>query len=168
MPAEFKFPNGYSVTVLRKEDVLKTIEENIIDKDIALTIIRQLEIDAANFVRKGVWAGIPHFGNLRVKPTTKLLKEKATAQLIKDSKESLDSQRYVLFRKDLAAEVAERAKLERQFNYRLSRMVKRNYRAYTKMAKEKGDTYANLYYFLLGGIKIMGLDEMLYGYEYRQ
>ena len=169
MPTEFKFPHGgYSVTILRKEDVLKTIEENIIDKDIALTIVRQLEIDAGNCIKRGGWAGIPHFGNLRVPPSSKMYKDEAIKQLIQDQRETLDDKSYVLFRKDLAGEIKEREKRQRIFNYRLSKMVKRNYRAYNKMAKEKGDLYANLFFFLLGGAKVVGLEDLLYGYGYRE
>ena len=165
MATEFKFPNGgHSVTILRKEDVLKTIDENIIVKDIALTIVRQLEIDAGNCIKIGGWAGIPHFGNLRVPPSSKMYKDEAVKKLIEAQKETLDNKGYILFRKDLAAEIKEKEKLQRIFNYRLSKMVKRNYRAYTKMAKEKGDTYANLYFFLLGGMKVLGSEELLYGY----
>ena len=36
MSEQFKFPNGgYEVTVLRKQDILDCIDDNIIDKEIA-------------------------------------------------------------------------------------------------------------------------------------
>ena len=40
--------------------------------------------------------------------------------------------------------------------------------AYNKMAKEKGDLYANIFFFLLGGAKVVGLEDLLYGYGYRE
>ena len=62
----FKFPRGYDVKILRKSDVIASINANIIDKDVALAIVKKCEIDAANFLREGRWAGIPYIGNIRI------------------------------------------------------------------------------------------------------
>lgn len=54
-----KFPRGYDVTIVRKEDVLEAIDDNIIDKEIALDLIKQLELDASNFIKEGRWTSLP-------------------------------------------------------------------------------------------------------------
>ena len=55
MTDTYKFPGGNDVKVLRKEDIINTINCNIVDKEVALAIVKQCEIDAANFLRKGRW-----------------------------------------------------------------------------------------------------------------
>ena len=50
MADTFKFPNGgYDVTVLKRQDILDCIDANIIDKEVALAIVDQCELDAAEF-----------------------------------------------------------------------------------------------------------------------
>ena len=59
-----RYPKGNEVRVVRKADILKCIDENIIDKEIALEIVTQCEIDAANYLTNGKWTGIPYMGNI--------------------------------------------------------------------------------------------------------
>ena len=75
MADTFKFPNGgYDVTICRKKDILECIDENIIDKDVALAIVEHCEYTAADYIKEGVWAGIPFIGNIRISKTKQLLK----------------------------------------------------------------------------------------------
>lgn len=62
-----KFPamGGYDVTIVNKDDILKTIDDNIIDKEIAYEIITSLELSCQKYVSAGDTAGIPYIGKLK-------------------------------------------------------------------------------------------------------
>ena len=61
-----KMPGGgYDVKVVRKEDILRCIDSNILDKDIMLAFINQFEVDASNFLSQGRWTSLPYIGTLR-------------------------------------------------------------------------------------------------------
>lgn len=146
----YKFPNGgYDVVVMKRKDVLKCIDDNIIDKDIALDIIEHCELNAAKFLNEGRWTGIPYIGNIRV-PVAKQMESNPEQQaLIKDAKEMLDPNQYILFRKTLNAENAKNAKFHRFFNYMTSVAVNKNKTKFKELCRLKGEAFAKVYLFSL-------------------
>lgn len=153
MPNTYKFPNGgYEVVVLKRQDILDCIEENIIDKEIALAIVAQCELDAAKFIKEGRWTGLPYIGNVRI-PKAKLMESDPEQQiLINDAKELLDSKQYILFRKTLSAENHRRAKFERYFKYIVSIGINKHRDIYKSLCKEKGESYAKVYIYALSTV----------------
>lgn len=148
MTDTYKFPGGNDVKVVRKQDVIQTINTNIVDKETALAIIQQLEIDAVTFLRQGRWAGIPFIGSIRASQTHKLEKTKEQQELIDIAFHNSTTEQYVLFRKDLAHDNAKRIKANKYYNYVLSMAVARNRILFKKMVKDKGEPYARLHFFL--------------------
>lgn len=148
MSDTYKFPNnGYDVIVCKKQDILDCIDSNIIDKEIALEIVTQCELDAANFIREGRWAGIPFIGNIRI-PKSKLMeKDPAQQALIEEAKEQLDPKQYILFRKQLNVDNSERIKQERYYKYIVSIAVNKNRKLYKELCKTKGEVYARIFLF---------------------
>lgn len=148
MSDTYKFPNnGYDVIVCKKQDILDCIDSNIIDKEIALEIVTQCELDAANFIREGRWAGIPYIGNIRI-PKSKLMeKDPAQQALIEEAKEQLDPKQYILFRKQLNVDNSERIKQERYYKYIVSIAVNKNRKLYKELCKTKGEVYARIFLF---------------------
>ena len=123
----FKFPNGgYDVTICRKKDILECIDENIIDKDVALAIVEHCEYTAADYIKEGVWAGIPFIGNIRISKTKQLLKSDEQQALIAEAKENLDKDKYILFRKRLNKENVKRISQDRYYRYITSIAVSNN------------------------------------------
>ena len=156
MANTFKFPNGgYDVTVLRKQDVLDCIDDNIIDKEVALAIVQQCEIDAANFLMSGRWTGIPYLGNIRIPKFRQILNSPETKALINDAKESLDADKYIVFRNNLAADISKHAKFERYFRYEVSKFVTRNIQIYRNTSKKHGDNFAFVLMFTLREMTIV-------------
>jgi len=148
MVDEIKFPNGgYAVKVVNKEDILKSIDINITDKEIALELIKRLEIDAFRFLNKGKWTGIPFLGNIRV-PLEKqyFLKQKEDG-VFKDAKELVDRQQYIMFRTNLSIENKLKAKAERYYKYVCSMAINRNRKYYKHLCTHYTDTYARLKLF---------------------
>lgn len=144
----YKFPGGKDVTVVRKQDVIECINTNIIDKEVALAIIEQCEIDAANFLRQGRWTGIPFIGNIRASKVSALHKTKEQQELIDYVRNNSSIEHYVLFRKNLAADNEKRVKATKHFNYVLAMAVTRNRQGFKKLCKDRGEKYARIHYFL--------------------
>lgn len=145
MAETYKFPGGgYDVTVFKKQDILDCIDKNIIDKEVALAIVEQCEVDAANFLKEGRWTGIPFIGNIRI-PKLRQLEETPEQQaLIAEAKEKLTTDKYVLFRNQLGRENSKHIKQERYYRYIVSMAITRNRRLYKKLCEEKGEYYARI------------------------
>ena len=150
MTDTLKFPRGgYDVRVLRKEDVIASIEDNIIDKDIALAIVKRCEIDAANFLREGRWAGIPFMGNIRIPKTVQRLMTEESKNIVSDAKENLDEDKYILFRKSFANDIGKQVKVERYYRYIVSKFVGKNQKFFKRIADKHGDEYARFLCYTL-------------------
>lgn len=154
----FKFPRGYDVKILRKSDVIASINANIIDKDVALAIVKKCEIDAANFLREGRWAGIPYIGNIRIpKGREKFLSEE-TQEILENARATLDKDKYLLFRKTVAADIGRQVKLEKYFCYQVSKFVGKNIKFFKKIAEKHGDNYARFLCYTLSGVNVIDSD----------
>ncbi len=161
MPESRKFPpEGYQVTVLRKQDVLKCIDDNIIDKEIALEIVRRCEIDAANFVKDGRWAGIPFLGNLRIPKIVQTFLSEDTQQLMAEAKENLDEHKYLLFRRQFATDAVKREDRERFYKYELSKFVGKNLKFFRKLVAKHGEKLARVKCFTLRNMTIVTEDNI--------
>ena len=140
-----KMPNGgYDVKVVRKEEVLKCIDSNILDKDIMLAFINQFEIDASNFLSQGRWTSLPYIGTLRKNQYKELIESEKIRELDEAAKENLDRNKYILFRKDLRNDIARAIKRERLYKYTLSQVVKKNKSFYNYIERTKGELYARV------------------------
>lgn len=149
----FKFPNGgYEVSICRKQDILDAIDSNIIDKEIALSIVEQCELDCEAFVRKGRWAGIPYIGNIRVPKGTQLMNDPEQQALIDEAKALLEKDKYILFRKQLFADNKKRIKQNRYFSYITSISANKNKKLYRKLSRTKGEAYAKIYMFSIANL----------------
>lgn len=156
MANTYKFPNGgYDVTVLKKQDILDCIDDNIIDKEVALAIVEQCEIDAANFLMAGRWTGIPYLGNIRIPKFRQILNSPETRALIAEAKENLDADKYILFRSNLAAEAAKHSKMERYFRYEVSKFVTKNMQFYRTISERHGNNFAYVLMFTLREMTIV-------------
>lgn len=148
MSDTYKFPNGgYDVIVCKRQDILDCIDKNIVDKEIALAIVDQCEMDAAEFISKGRWTGLPFIGNVRIPKNKQMESDPVQQALIEEAKNTLDKKQYVLFRKQLSKENSKQAKNIRYFNYITSIAVNANRKLYKKLCDEKGDKYARIFLF---------------------
>jgi hypothetical protein len=152
MADTYKFPKGYDVTVVKKKDIIDCIDENIVDKEVAMAIIDQCELDVANFIRQGRWTGIPFMGSIRIPEDRKLLHSKEQQELISEAYDTLDTEKYILFRKQLSAENAKKVKSQRYFNYITSIQANKHRKEYKKLCNEKGEHYAKLKMFFSANI----------------
>lgn len=148
MTDSYKFPGGKEVKVVRKQDVIECINCNIVDKEVALAIVQQCEIDAATFLRQGRWTGIPFLGSIRPSPVAKLENSKEQKELIEAARNTISAERYCLFRRELAYDNERKVKAQKYYNYVLSIAVNRNKILFRKLVKEKGEAYARVHFFL--------------------
>lgn len=135
---------GYDVKVVRKEDILKCIDSNILDKDVMLAFINQFEVDATNFLNQGRWTSLPYIGTLRKSQYKEAINSEENKELIEAAKESLDKNKYILFRKDLRNDIAKSLKRERLYKYTLSRVLTNNRKFYNYLDKTKGEKIARV------------------------
>lgn len=140
-----KMPNGgYDVKVVRKEDILACIDENILDKDIMLAFINQFEVDASNFLSQGRWTSLPYIGTLRKNQYKEMLNSEEVKELDEAAKENLDKNKYILFRKNLRDDIAKSIKRERIYKYNLSQVVKKNRKFFEYLINTKGEKIARV------------------------
>ena len=152
MTDTYKFPGGTDVKIVRKEDIIETINCNIVDKEIALAIVKQCEVDAANFLRKGRWTGIPFIGSIKVPDVVRMSNTPEQKELIKDAAETTTNEQFVMFRRELAYNNEKRVKATRYYNYVLSMAVSKNRNLFKKLCREKGVGYARIHFFLTSSI----------------
>lgn len=148
MEDTYKFPGGNDVKVVRKQDIVNCINENIVDKEIALALVQQCEVDAANFLRQGRWVGIPFIGNIRANQVRKLESSKIQQELISAAYQSATPEQYVLFRRELAYDNDRRIKAQRYYNFVLAKAVSKNKELFKILCKRKGEAFARIHFFL--------------------
>ena len=149
MQDTYKFPGGKDVKVVRKEDIINTIKTNIVDTEVALAIVKQCEVDAVNFMKKGRLTGIPFMGTIKVPDTIKMSQTKEQKDLIVAAMENTTNEQFVMFRRNLAYDNKVKIKARKYYNYVLSLSVAKNRNQFKKMCKERGEAYARLHFFLL-------------------
>ena len=149
MQDTYKFPGGKDVKVVRKEDIINTINTNIVDTEVALAIVRQCEVDAVNFMKKGRLTGIPFMGTIKVPDTIRMSQTKEQKDLILAAMETTTNEQFVMFRRNLAYDNKVKIKARKYYNYVLSLSVAKNRNQFKKMCKEKGEAYARIHFFLL-------------------
>ena len=149
MQDTYKFPGGKDVKVVRKEDIINTIKTNIVDTEVALAIVRQCEIDAVNFMKKGRLTGIPFMGTIKVPDTIRMSQTKEQKDLILAAMETNTNEQFVMFRRNLAYDNKIKIKARKYYNYVLSLSVAKNRNQFKKMCKERGEAYARIHFFLL-------------------
>lgn len=148
MEETFKFPGGNDVVVVRKQDIVECIDFNIVDKEVALALLQQCEVDATTFLRQGRWAGIPFIGSMRANQVKKLEKSKEQQELIDAAYATATKEQFVLFRRNLAHDNEKRIKAQRYYNYVLASSVSRNRELFKKMCKERGEAFTRIHFFL--------------------
>lgn len=149
MQDTYKFPGGKDVKVVRKEDIINTINTNIVDTEVALAIVRQCEIDVVNFMKKGRLTGIPFMGTIKVPDTVRMSQTKEQKDLILAAMETTTNEQFVMFRRNLAYDNKIKIKARKYYNYVLSLSVAKNRNQFKKMCKERGEAYARIHFFLL-------------------
>lgn len=163
----YNFPNGgYEVRIVRRSEVLEAIDKNIIDKDIALAIVERCELDCANFLKEGRWANIPYIGNIRIPKAKQLIKSEEQQTLISDAYDNLDTDSYIMFRKQLNQYNAQRARFEKSYNYLLAIMVNRYNKYYNYLKRNKGDYKARITVYTFASLDPLTEDFKAYnGYD---
>lgn len=164
MSQTYKFSkDGYDVEVVRKEDVLACIDNNIIDKDIALELISQLEIDAGEALAQGKWVSFPKLGSFRLSPNQRNSFNDAQKKLIEDAKAVLPKEKYIMFRKQFAIENIEKCRINRVFNYILTISINKNKELYKRLCAKKGTVWADIYMYSIRSVKAMSNSYLLMG-----
>jgi hypothetical protein len=156
-----KMPGGgYDVKVVRKEDILKCIDSNILDKDLMLAFINQFEIDATNFLSQGRWTNLLYIGTLRKNQYKEAMNSQEIKELDEAARENLDKNKYILFRKNLRDDIAKAIKRERVYKYTLSQVVKKNKNFYKYLETTRSELIARVVCFSMFDLRTKRIYEL--------
>lgn len=147
MKEQYKFPNGYEFTVVNKEDIINTIEDNIVDKELMFDLITEMENTALSFIEAGHWTGIPFLGNVRVSPYTKELRHKETKELLTAAKRTLPKEEFYVFNRNVGKEIIHKQNINRRYRYEVSKIISKHRKEYIRLAKVTGDNYGRFYMY---------------------
>lgn len=139
-----KFPamGGYNVTIVSKNDILKTIDDNIIDKEIAYEIITSLELSCQKYVSAGDTAAIPYIGKIKERLAATIARE--NIETLDDAKEALDREHYIAFKRALFADESKRYKYNKIYKLEIARVAKHNRRQYWNYVDVIGEAKADI------------------------
>lgn len=148
-----KFPaiGGYYVTIVNKDDILKTIDDNIIDKEIAYEIIKSLELTCQKYVSAGDTAGIPYIGKIKERLTAAIARENKEA--IEDAREALDKEHFIAFRHALFADESKRYKYNKVYKLEIAHVVINNRRQYWNYVDMIGEVKADIMFHGLAHLR---------------
>lgn len=163
-----KFPGGYTVRVVRKEDILATIDANITDKDVVLDVIKHCELSAANYISSGQWATVPYMGSFklnlkRMKVKKQLAEFSEGVEGLIDKHDDQERARYYLFKKQISEEAGRKIKQESAYNYIVALGVTKHAVEYNRVYRKLGKFAARLYIYFL--MNVTAIDNR-YEYEY--
>ena len=162
------FPNGYSVRVVRKEDIIDCLDKNVTDPEVVLEVIKHCELCAANYISNGQWASIPFMGSLKINIARKLARDKvkefnAGAKAYIDKENVQEKNRYYLFKKALNSDIRDRIRADSYYNYIVSLGIPRYTKQYFRVYRKCGKYAARLYIFFR--MNIAAIDNR-WEYEY--
>lgn len=139
-----KFPySNYDVVLIEKEDIIKTINDNIIDKEVALELVNSLEVKASNYLKDKRWASIPYLGNIRIPEGLKPEIKKEFKDAKQFAYETLSKKDYVAFIKEICHDNKLMIKYKGYFNQILAMAVRRDKRKWNNLCRAKGENYAS-------------------------
>lgn len=140
-----KFPGGFDVTVVEKDDILQTIDDNIVDKEVLTEILSNLESDMYQFLKEGKWIGVPFLGNIRVPKYLQVIRSEEAQELIEEARVNLNPENYRTFRRNFGRYVTTQINNDRFYNYIISINTNR-YKNYYKYIKRFYNRYNVRFY----------------------
>lgn len=148
-----KFPTmgGYDVTLVNKNDILKTIDDNIIDKELAYEIITSLELSCQKYVSAGDSAAIPYIGGIKERLTIAIARENAEA--LDEAKEVLDKEHYIAFKTALFADESKHYKYNKLYKFEIARVARHNRRQYWNYVDMIGEVKADIMFHGLAHLR---------------
>jgi len=141
------FPHGgFEVKLVRKEDILKTIDDNIIDKDVARELINNIETKAERILNSSVdaWVSIPYFGSMRRPKTIRLRTDPEFTAAATHVYENKSKDEFVMFMKNSYNDYTAQLHYQAYFNKLAARYARLYPIKYRQYYNEKGEHYARL------------------------
>lgn len=157
-----KFPNGFDVTVVDKHDILQTINDNILDKEVLSDILSNLETDMCQFLREGRWTGVPFLGNIRVPKYLQVIRSEEAQELIEEARVNLNPDKYRVFRRNFGRYVATQINNDRFYNYTISINVNRYKNFYKHIKRFYGRYNVRFYIYSASNLDYVLSGEVSY------
>lgn len=137
------FPySDVEITIVRKDDILKTIDDNIIDKDIANELISHLETRAEKSLMNHKWTGFPFLGSIRIPPGLSPETLHRTRDATMYARDNMSHEQYVMFTKQCAYDAFQINKYRAYFDTIKTRAINQHRIEYHNLCYSKGKNYA--------------------------
>lgn len=161
-----KFPHGFKeIQYVDRDDVLKTIDDNILDKDVAMELIEQTEHLIAEYASHGVWCSLPYMGALSESVYSNFKKDPENKKAIEEVRSILDTKQFRVFSRRLGQTEIIRFKRKRTFEFYASIEINKDKYNYFKLSRNKGENYAKLVYYFKHFIQEVHASNPLIKYE---
>lgn len=142
-----RYPEGFDITVCTKQDIIDTLDQNVVDKEVVYDIIKNLECNIAKAIREDKWAGMPFIGSVRPNPMKAFMHSKETCQTLSEAYQSMDLPSFVMFKKALVVDKYKEVVFNRQYKLIAAINARRNYKYYRTLCKKYSDAYVRLFMF---------------------
>jgi hypothetical protein len=142
---KFPAPDGRMVLIENKESILKCIDDNILDKEVALMFITQLEKDAQHHIENGDFTGIPYIGKIKMRAGSKAYMDNKST--LDAAKETMSPNEFNAFKAEMMHEAVVRENQIKVFKYQTSRMANKNGKSYWHTVETLGKYKANIRYY---------------------
>lgn len=163
-----KFPyGGYELVIYNREDILKSIDDNIVDKEVLTDIINHLEFDIYNTLSSGRWTGYPYLGSFKFKEFKAATKREDIQELLHAAKVVLDKSDYIAFKKKTYKDINYEINYNKLYKHTVIFNIKKNNAYYTARYKTKGEHFAKLAVFMAANAKPSICDCIELGYANR-
>lgn len=140
-----KFPySNYDVVIVEKDDILKTIDDNIIDKEVARALIDSLEIKAYEYLKEEQGVSLPYLGTIRIPDGLKRENRLRNKDAIQYAYEHFSKPKYVAFIKDMNKLNKERINFQALLSSAFEIMKKKYPDIYKELYAKNGELYAKL------------------------
>lgn len=132
----------YKIVVVPRSEIIKTIQENILDGEVLFDIIDSLERTAAESISDCMYTSLPYIG--AIKPDLRKYSLHQNRETLNDAKNHKSKEEYLIFKKNLTDSELMRIKAAEKVEHYMW-LSKRKYKhLYNKLCDEHGEVYASI------------------------
>lgn len=143
----------YVIVIKRKEDIIQTIQKDILDGEILDDIISSLERSIAHGIAARQWVSLPYIGNISLnKGYISALNNRSKFDT---AKKVMNKNQYLVFRKQIIKEEKLRIVREKNIEWFIRRAKEKHKKLHKELTKRYGESYANMYCYFKNLVSII-------------
>jgi hypothetical protein len=143
----------YVIVIKRKEDIIHTIQKDILDGEILDDIISSLERSIAHGIAAKQWVSLPYIGNIRL--NREFISALNNRSKFNTAKAVMNKNQYLVFRKQVIKEEKLRIVREKNIEWLIRRAKEKYKKLHKELVKRYGESYANMYCYFRSLVSII-------------